>query len=173
MSIDKSLLAIKLPIWYVWGMEEKKYTVSSYYPLIVLVVGSFLMASALDAPILPSFMGIFLCQFALLKLYSLTAFATTYAMYDMIAMRIPQWGFVYPFIEFMLGVAYLSQLYAVIAPVVTIVLMGIGAIGIGLSLMRGVDLKCACMGGILDVPLGFVSLFEDLSMIAMAVYMLL
>lgn len=33
------------------------------------------------------------------------------------------------------------------------------------------ELKCACVGGSSNVPLGFVSLNENLMMIAMAVWM--
>jgi hypothetical protein len=33
------------------------------------------------------------------------------------------------------------------------------------------ELKCACVGGSRNVPLGFVSLTENLVMIAMAVWM--
>jgi hypothetical protein len=33
------------------------------------------------------------------------------------------------------------------------------------------ELKCACVGGSSNVPLGFVSLTENLMMIAMAVWM--
>jgi hypothetical protein len=34
------------------------------------------------------------------------------------------------------------------------------------------ELKCACVGGDSNVPLGFLSLTENLMMIAMAVWML-
>jgi hypothetical protein len=34
------------------------------------------------------------------------------------------------------------------------------------------DLKCACVGGDSKVPLGFVSLTENLMMIGMAIWML-
>jgi hypothetical protein len=33
------------------------------------------------------------------------------------------------------------------------------------------ELKCACVGGSSNVPLGFVSLTENLAMIAMALWM--
>jgi hypothetical protein len=35
------------------------------------------------------------------------------------------------------------------------------------------DLKCACVGGASNVPLGFVSLTENVMMVAMAVWMAL
>ncbi|PWG73708.1 glutaredoxin family protein, partial [Enterococcus hirae] len=35
------------------------------------------------------------------------------------------------------------------------------------------DLRCACVGGNSNVPLGFVSLLENVMMVAMATWMLL
>jgi len=34
------------------------------------------------------------------------------------------------------------------------------------------SLKCACVGGSSNVPLGFISLTENLAMVAMAIWML-
>jgi len=53
----------------------------------------------------------------------------------------------------------------------------IGTVG-AISVFKAVyidkrDLKCACVGGDSSVPLGFVSLTENLMMVAVAVYMLL
>ena len=52
----------------------------------------------------------------------------------------------------------------------------IGTIG-AISVFKAVyidkrELKCACVGGSSNVPLGFVSLTENLMMIAMAVWMI-
>lgn len=51
----------------------------------------------------------------------------------------------------------------------------IGSIG-AVSVFKAVyidrrELKCACVGGSSNVPLGFISLTENLMMIAMAVWM--
>ncbi len=51
----------------------------------------------------------------------------------------------------------------------------IGTIG-AVSVLKAVyidkrELKCACVGGSSNVPLGFLSLIENLMMIAMAVWM--
>lgn len=56
------------------------------------------------------------------------------------------------------------------------VAMFIGTIG-AVSVFKAVyiekrELKCACVGGTSRVPLGFVSLTENLAMIGMAVWML-
>ncbi|MDF1811270.1 MAG: hypothetical protein P1V20_03625 [Verrucomicrobiales bacterium] len=52
----------------------------------------------------------------------------------------------------------------------------IGMIG-GISVFKAVyidkrDLKCACMGGGSDVPLGFISLTENIMMVLMAIWMM-
>jgi hypothetical protein len=52
----------------------------------------------------------------------------------------------------------------------------IGTVG-GVSVFKAVyldkrELKCACVGGGAKVPLGFVSLTENLMMVSMAVWML-
>jgi hypothetical protein len=52
----------------------------------------------------------------------------------------------------------------------------IGIIG-GVSVFKAVyidkrDLKCACVGGDSSVPLGFISLTENIMMVVMAVWML-
>jgi hypothetical protein len=52
----------------------------------------------------------------------------------------------------------------------------IGTVG-AISVIKAVyiderELKCACVGGSSNVPLGFVSLTENLVMIAMGVWML-
>ena len=61
----------------------------------------------------------------------------------------------------------------IVAPIVLLA-SGIGAI----SIIKAVyiekrDLKCACVGGDSSVPLGFISLTENLMMMAMAVWMLM
>lgn len=50
--------------------------------------------------------------------------------------------------------------------------MGIGTIGVIRSLKAGLDLRCACMGTILDVPLSTVTLTEDIATGLMACWML-
>ncbi|MDZ4761407.1 MAG: hypothetical protein SGJ21_10075, partial [Alphaproteobacteria bacterium] len=50
---------------------------------------------------------------------------------------------------------------------------GIGAVSVFKAVyLDKRELKCACVGGASNVPLGFLSLTENLMMIAMAVWML-
>jgi hypothetical protein len=132
-----------------------------------------------------TFMGFFLCSFAMLKLFRPASFADGFQMYDLLAKRSRAYAYIYPYIELALGLSYLSFYEPIFisgawqlnAPVVvygiTILLFGFSAIGVLLALKRGLNTKCACMGTILNVPLSTVTLTEDIAMIAMAAWMLL
>ena len=96
-----------------------------------------------------------------------------FAMYDLIAKRNSAWGYVYPFIELALGLAYLAFLWPTATYIATIVVFTFGAIGVGLALRRGLDIACPCMGNVLSVPLSTVTLTEDALMVAMAIMLLM
>jgi len=84
-----------------------------------------------------------------------------------------RYAYIYPFVEMLAGVAMIAGLFT---PVAAPAALFIGAIG-AISVVKAVyidkrDLKCACVGGDSNVPLGFISLTENLMMMAMAVWML-
>lgn len=160
--------------------QQPKRTFKNYWPLIALVLVSFLAAAALhfrfSGPLVIGmhfFMGIFLCIFSLFKFFNLRQFADGYQMYDIIAKRARFYGFCYPFIELGLGLAYLSFFLPFLTYVVTIGVMTMSAIGVIKSLRQGLDLRCACMGTVLDVPLSTVTLTEDIGMGILALIMLI
>lgn len=119
------------------------------------------------------FMGFFFCQFSMLKLFHLKQFADGFQMYDLLAKKSRAYAYLYPFIELGFGLAYLSHVGPIITPCLTILVMGFGAIGVFKALRVGLDVRCACMGTILDVPLSTVTLTEDLGMVGMALIMLI
>lgn len=150
-------------------------SISDYWPLIALVGVSALAAVALaiqGMAWMPAFMGVFLCVFALLKIFDLKGFRRGFKMYDLLAQRFPNYALVYPFIELGLGLAYLAGIAPVFTQVATVIVFGFGTLGVLSALRRGLDIDCPCMGSILSVPLSTVTLTEDLSMIAMAAIML-
>jgi hypothetical protein len=51
--------------------------------------------------------------------------------------------------------------------------MGIGAIGVYIKLLKKEEIPCACLGTVFKVPMIWVTLAEDLLMVAMAVIMLI
>ena len=74
--------------------------------------------------------------------------------------------------ELGLGLLYLSRAWPMETYLFTAVLMTFGAIGVIIALRKGLDVKCACLGSFLEVPLSTVALTEDLGMAAIAIVML-
>ena len=118
------------------------------------------------------FIAFSMCVLALLKLQNVDKFATMFLNYDLLAKRWVPYATIYPFAEGLAGVLMVSgQLHWLSMPVA----LSIGTIG-AISVFKAVyierrELKCACVGGDSNVPLGFVSLTENLMMIAMALWM--
>jgi len=146
-----------------------------YWPLFALILVAALAAWALahrGGPWMPLFMGFFLSQFALLKLFHPADFAEGFKMYDLVAKKFSRYAHIYPIIELALGLAYLSGFWPIPTYLATIVVMGVGALGVLQALRQGLDVRCACMGTVLDVPLSTVTLTEDIVMGLMALWML-
>lgn len=110
---------------------------------------------------------------AMLKLQDVEKFSTMFLNYDLLAKRWVPYSYFYPFAEFAAG----GLMAAHALNWISIPLAGfIGTIG-AISVIYAVyvqkrELKCACVGGSSRVPLGFVSLSENLIMVAMAAWML-
>lgn len=79
----------------------------------------------------------------------------------------------YPFGEALAGVLMVAGVAMWLSIPLALFIGGVGAV----SVFKAVyidkrELKCACVGGSSNVPLGFVSLTENLMMVAMALWML-
>jgi hypothetical protein len=78
-----------------------------------------------------------------------------------------RYGYIYPFVEAYAGIGMVAQLPALAVAPFSLFIGSVGAV----SVVKAVyidkrELKCACVGGDSNVPLGFVSLTENLFMIA-------
>ena len=154
----------------------------SYRPVIALFAIAALLAVAvtwlslgtlLAGQTIGSFIAIAMVLLGLQKLQDIDKFATMFLNYDLLAQRWVPYGYVYPFIETGAGVLMLMGVLTWIAAPIALVAASIGAV----SVFKAVyidkrDLKCACVGGDSKVPLGFVSLLENVMMIGMALWML-
>ena len=118
------------------------------------------------------FMAGFFLVFSFFKLLDLSGFAKSYAGYDLLAMRMPAYGYVYPFIELGLGIAYLVAPHEALTSMATIVVMGLSAIGVLRAVLNKQRIQCACLGTVFNLPMSTVTIVEDLLMVAMAVAML-
>ena len=118
-------------------------------------------------------MAMFFLVFSFFKLLDIGAFANSYAMYDLLAMRFKPYGYVYPFIELALGLAYLTGVNLTITNLVTFVVMGFSSLGVIQSVLRKQKIRCACLGAVFNLPMSSVTIVEDLLMVVMAAWMLL
>jgi hypothetical protein len=157
------------------GVKNMNDRSKNYLPLIVVVALAIAMACAINVrhgysftAVMNSFMGFFFCLLAMFKLFDPKAFVQGFAMYDVIAKRFNAYGYVYPFIELGLGLAYLSGLVPLITNAIALCVMTLSAIGVIKSVSAGMNLRCACLGTVLNVPLSTVSIVENLGMGVMA-----
>ena len=107
------------------------------------------------------------------KLQDIERFSTIFLNYDLLAQRDPRYGYIYPFVETLAGVLMLAGALIWLAAPAALFVGTIGAI----SVFKAVyidkrELKCACVGGSSRVPLGFVSLTENIMMMVMGTWML-
>ena len=164
-----------------FGQRVSEPGATSYTPVLVVFAVAALIAAVtvwwqdgwVVANFVPTFISVAMMLLAMLKLQDLEKFSTMYLNYDLLAQRWPPYGYIYPFAELGAGALMLAGVLTWLSAPVALFIGGIGAI----SVFKAVyvdkrELKCACVGGSSNVPLGFVSLTENLMMIAMAVWML-
>ena len=118
------------------------------------------------------FVAFSMCLLAMLKLQDVERFSSMFLGYDLLARRVVRYAYVYPFAELLAGVLMVAGVLPWLSVPLALFIGGIGAV----SVVKAVyvdkrELKCACVGGGTNVPLGFVSLTENLMMVAMAVWM--
>ncbi len=118
------------------------------------------------------FMAGFFLVFSGLKLLDVPGFAEGYSTYDLLARKVKAYGYVYPFLELGLGLAYLTGVAPFVTNAVTVALMTFSGIGVVQSLMQKRKFQCACLGTFIKVPLTKVTIIEDFGMAAMATVML-
>ena len=118
------------------------------------------------------FMAGFFLVFSFFKFLDAPGFASAFKMYDPLAKAIPGWSWLYPYIELMLGVAYMMSWQPFATNVTTLVLMSVGGVGVLQSLLQKRTIRCACLGTALNLPMTKVTLVENGTMAAMAAFML-
>ncbi len=155
---------------------------TTYQPVIAVFAVTFLMAittclaatgSLAVVRVLELFVAFSMCVLGILKLQDLQSFATGFVQYDFIARRYVPYSYVYPFVEAGAGILMIAGVATWIAAPAALFVSAVGAF----SVIKAVyvekrDVNCACVGGGSKVPLGFISLTENLMMIAMSVWML-
>lgn len=108
-----------------------------------------------------------------MKLRDVEGFSTMFLNYDVLAKRWVPYGYIYPYAELTAGLLMFAGVLSVVSIPLALFIGGIGAWSVFKAVyIEKRELKCACVGGDTNVPLGFVSLTENLMMLGMAIWML-
>jgi len=118
------------------------------------------------------FMGLFYIVFSFFKILDIKGFSMSFIMYDPLAKKAPIYGYIYPFIEVLLGVMFLTRLEVNIALVITVIILGLTTIGVTQTLLNKRAIKCACLGTTLNLPMTEATFIENALMIIMALILI-
>lgn len=173
--------AVHTPVLSTYGEEETKSWFATYKP-ILLIFGYIIIISGIAATsennfsilqFMRIFMAGFFLTFSFFKMLDLTGFADSYSMYDIVAKKFRQWGYIYAFTELALGIAYAINIQPVFTNFVTLIVMSVSIIGVLQSVLNKRKIKCACLGAVFNLPMSTVTIIEDALMIGMSAAMLL
>jgi glutaredoxin len=153
----------------------------TYRPVIALFSVAALLALALTwvalgTPLawqtLAWFVSISMVLLGLQKLKDIESFTTMFLNYDLLARRWVRYAYAYPWIETGAGLLMTAMVWPWLSVPAALLAGSVGAA----SVFKAVyidkrELKCACVGGDSKVPLGAVSLTENVMMVGMALWM--
>jgi glutaredoxin len=165
------------------GKKVRDPSATSYRPVIALFSMTALLALAVSFAIsgkaftahtVPWFISFSMAVLALLKLQNVETFSTMFLNYDLLAKRWVPYSYIYPFAEGLAGILMTAGALRWLSVPVALFIGTVGAVSVFKAVyIEKRELKCACVGGSSNVPLGFVSLTENLMMIGMALWMVL
>ena len=120
--------------------------------------------------LIKNYIGLTLLIFGLLKLYDLDKFVKIFSRYDLISKNINLYGYLYPYIEIILGVFLLNSINTILSLQSIILLMTISILSVTISIIKGDKLRCGCLGSFFHIPLSYTTLAENFMMIFMSYY---
>jgi glutaredoxin len=163
------------------GKRVRDPKATSYRPVVVLFTLTALAAIAatyavsgqlLTVKTLQWFIALSMVALAMLKLQNVETFSAMFLNYDLLARRWVPYSYIYPYAEAVAGLLMIAGALTWLSAPLALFIGTVGAV----SVFKAVyidrrELKCACVGGSSNVPLGFISLTENLMMIGMAIWM--
>lgn len=163
------------------GKSVKDPDAMTYVPVIAVFAVAALMALAgswasegalLTVRAVEWFIAFSMCILSIQKLRDIDSFATMFLGYDLLARRWVPYAYLYAFGEALAGILMVAGTLTWISAPVAFFIGIIGAVSVYYAVyVQKRELKCACVGGNSNVPLGFVSLTENVMMVAMAIWM--
>lgn len=118
--------------------------------------------------VLMDFMGVFFIIFGFFKMLDLKGFKAAFGGYDIIASRVPIYGFVYPFIEIVLGIGYLMVFMPAALNIAAVILMLLNLASFIPALGGHKTARRACIGSTFSLPAGFIGILGSLTIIIFA-----
>ncbi len=164
-----------------FGQKVADPKVKTYTPIIAIFAVTALLAIAVTYALNGTliswrtpgwFISFSMVVLAILKLQNIEKFSSMFLNYDLLAKRWVPYSYIYPFAEAGAGLLMAAGALTWLSAPVALVIGGIGAVSVYKAVyIDKRDLKCACVGGDSNVPLGFVSLTENIMMVLMAIWM--
>tara|TARA_R110002110_G_scaffold415797_1_gene656206 strand:+ start:28860 stop:29594 length:735 start_codon:yes stop_codon:yes gene_type:complete len=161
-----------------FGQKTIKQEGKTYQPIIAIFITTFLMAVASTfakthvlsfIKIIEQFIAISMCFLGIMKLRDIFSFSNQFLSYDLLAQRYVPYAYIYPFIETIAGLLMIAGVLPWLSAPAALFIGSIGAISVFKAVyIEKREIKCACVGGDSSVPLGFVSMTENLMMVLMA-----
>ncbi len=140
---------------------------------LALAMSQFVYSSPLTIRTAEWFVAFSMAMLAMLKLQDVEKFSSMFVGYDLLAKRFVPYSYAYPYLEALAAVLMAGRVLPWLSIPVALVIGTIGAASVFYAVyIQKRDIKCACVGGSGNVPLGFISLSENLAMMAMGVWML-
>ena len=119
------------------------------------------------------FMGLFFIIFSFFKILDLKGFPVSFKMYDPLAKAIPIYGFLYPFVETVLGIMFLMRIQIIVALMISLIILLVTTSGVTKTLLSKKTVQCACLGTHLKLPMTEATLIENIIMLSMSIFMIL
>jgi glutaredoxin len=163
------------------GLKVKDPEATSYRPVIAVFAIAAALALAVSYAVFGTpftmragewFIAFSMAVLAMLKLQDVETFSTMFLGYDLLARRWVPYSYIYPFAEASAGVLMAARALDWLSIPLALFIGTVGGISVFYAVyVQKRELKCACVGGSSKVPLGFVSLTENVMMVAMALWM--
>jgi uncharacterized membrane protein YphA (DoxX/SURF4 family) len=118
-------------------------------------------------------MGIILIGLSVLKLWDWKGFSNAFQTYDIIAKRSKLYSKAYPLLEMSIGIVLISQMFTRFAAMILAVVVFVSTVGVVQSIITKNEIKCACMGTKIKVPMTTLTLVENTIMFLMATSLLI
>jgi len=158
--------------------NDKESYLAKLFPLILILSYISLTSIIINFgrsldDLMMDFMGIFFIVFSFFKFLDYKSFPNSFAMYDPLAKALPFYGWIYPFIETILGLMFLFRFQLFTSIIITILLLGITTYGVVNVLKNKQTIQCACLGTAIKLPMTIATLIENGIMIIMALVSIL